>query len=196
MAEAIAERQVVRRRALLDAGIALLGAEGGPAVNVRAACRATGVTERYFYELFGNRDDYVRAVYDDVSGRARDVLLAASEGHSDIEPLARSAVDAFVRLMIDDPDRGRVLLLAPYREPVLATEGLSHMPDFFQVVASALPADLDEGSRRLTAVELVGALTALFTQFLGGTLPVSRDRLVEHCVAMLVGVPGMPTRRR
>lgn len=194
MAEAIAARQAVRRRSLLDAGIVLLGAEGGSAVNVRAACRATGVTERYFYELFGNRDDYVRAVYDDVSGRARDVLLAASEGHADIEPLARSAVDAFVRLMIDDPDRGRVLLLAPYREPVLAAEGLAHLPDFFRVVEAALPAGLDGVARRLTAVELVGALTALFTQFLSGTLAVSRDRLVEHCVEMLLGVLG-PTRR-
>lgn len=195
MASAIAERRATRRRVLLDAGIALLGAEGGPSVNVRAVCRATGVTERYFYELFGNRDDYVRAVYDDVSVRARDVLLVASEGRTEIESLARAAVDAFVRLMIDDPDRGRVLLLAPYREPVLAAEGLSHMPDFFGVVAAALPAGLDEVSRRLTAVELVGALTALFTQFLGGTLDVSRDRLVEHCVEMLVGALG-PTRRR
>jgi AcrR family transcriptional regulator len=194
MVDGIAERQAVRRRALLDAGVVLLGAQGGPAVNVRAVCRATGITERYFYELFGSRDDYVRAVYDDVSVRARDVLLAASEGHPDIESMARAGVDAFVHLMIGDPDRGRVLLLAPYREPVLATEGLSHLPDFFGVVEMALPADLDEVSRRLTAVELVGALTALFTQFLGGALSVSRDRLVEHCVAMLLGAVG-PTRR-
>jgi AcrR family transcriptional regulator len=180
------DRNAVRRRALLDAGIGLLGSEEAGAINVRAACRSTGVTERYFYEIFGTRDDYVRAVYDDVTEQARHALLAAASAGGDFRDLATRAVGAFVALMIDRPDMGRVMLLAPYREPALAELGLGHMPDFFSIVDAAFPDSLDDRQRRLASVALVGALTALFTQFLSGTLAVERDALVGYCVDLIV----------
>ena len=170
----------------MDVGVELLGAVEAGAVNVRAVCRSTGVTERYFYEIFGSRDDFVRAVYDDVTAQAQVALVDAAAGGGDYRELATAAIDAFVALVIDRPDKGRVLLLAPYREPVLVEPGLGHQPEFFALVAEALRDDVPEETRRLLSVEVVGALTALFTQFLGGTLEVSRDRLVEHCVDMLV----------
>lgn len=188
------DRNAVRRRALLDAGIGLLGAQEAGAVNVRAACRSTGVTERYFYEIFGTRDDYARAVYDDVSDQARDALLGAAAMGGDFRDLATRAVDAFVTLMIDRPDMGRVLLLAPYREPAIAEVGLGHMPEFFAIVDAAFPDGLDGGQRRLTSVALVGALTSLFTQFLSGALPVERDALVGYCVDLIVDTVEHATR--
>ncbi|HSX68035.1 TetR/AcrR family transcriptional regulator [Nocardioides sp.] len=188
------DRNAVRRRALLDAGIGLLGSEEAGAVNVRAACRSTGVTERYFYEIFGTRDDYVRAVYDDVSDQARAALLEAAAVGGDFHDLARRAVDAFVALMIDRPDMGRVLLLAPYREPAIAELGLGHLPDFFAIVDASFPEGLDSRQRRLTSVALVGALTSLFTQFLGRTLPVGRDALVDYCVDLIVDAAERTSR--
>ena len=171
---------------MLDAGVGLLGAIEGGAVNVRAVCRSTGVTERYFYEIFGNRDDFVRAVYEDVNAQARVALVEAAASGGDYRALASAAVNAFVTLVIDSPEKGRVLMLAPYREQVLVELGLGHQPEFFELVATVFGADVPDDVRRLISVELVGALTALFTQFLGGTLDVGRDRLVEHCVDMLV----------
>jgi AcrR family transcriptional regulator len=171
---------------MLDAGVGLLGAVEGGGVNVRAVCRSTGVTERYFYEIFGNRDDFVRAVYEDVNAQARVALVEAAASGGDYRTLASAAVNAFVTLVIDSPEKGRVLMLAPYREQVLVELGLGHQPEFFELVARVFGDDVPDDVRRLISVELVGALTALFTQFLGGTLDVGRDRLVEHCVDMLV----------
>jgi AcrR family transcriptional regulator len=193
------DRNAVRRRALLDAGIGLLGAEEAGAVNVRAVCRSTGVTERYLYEIFGSRDDFARAVYDDVSARARDALLGAATGGGGFRAMATRAVDAFVELMIDRPDMGRVLLLAPYREPAIATVSLGHLPDFFAVVDAAFPEDVDATQRRLASVALVGALTSLFTQFLSGTLDagpvaVDRDALVAYAVDLIVATAERTTR--
>ena len=180
------DRNAVRRRALLDAGVGLLGAEEAGAVNVRAACRSTGVTERYFYEIFGTRDGYVRAVYDDVCAQAAEALVTASSRGGDFRALATRSVEAFVALMIDRPDMGRVLLLAPYRETALAEAGLGHMPEFFAVVAAAIPEGVGVETRELTSIGLVGALTALFTQVLSGALSVGRDVLVAHCVDLIV----------
>lgn len=185
MPPTVEDRTAVRRRALLDVGALLLGAEEAASVNVRAVCRTTGVTERYFYEIFGNRDDFVRAVYDDISDQATAALVASTEGGGDTRALATRAVEAFVALMIDAPEKGRALLLAPYREHALAAVGLGHMPEFFAIVAAAIPAD-DPVEGELFAIGLVGALTSLFTQFLSGSLPVDRGRLVAHCVDLIV----------
>ena len=53
------DRQALRRDELIAAGVTLLGSRGGPALTVRAVCRATGLTERYFYESFTDRDEFV-----------------------------------------------------------------------------------------------------------------------------------------
>ncbi|EUA51642.1 bacterial regulatory s, tetR family protein [Mycobacterium xenopi 3993] len=87
----------MRRDRLIAAGVQLLGGEQGPAVTVRAVCRKAGLTERYFYESFSDRDEFVRAVYDDVCTRAMSTLASAST--------PREAVEQFVALMVDDPVR-------------------------------------------------------------------------------------------
>ena len=114
------DRQALRRDELVAAGIALLGGPDGPALTVRAACRVAGLTERYFYESFADRDEFVRAAYDEVCTAAMSALLSAQT--------PRAAVERFVTLMVDDPTRGRVLLLAPAREPVLVKSGADWMP--------------------------------------------------------------------
>lgn len=192
------ERQESRRRQMLDAGIALLGGPEAGALGVRAVCRSTSITERYFYEAFGTRDGFAHAVYDDVSGRAQGALVrgvsearaAAADGTAASRvAVAEGAVTAFVEFVIDRPDVGRVLLLGPYREPSLAERGLGSMPGFFDVVAGALPSSVDGTTRRLVAMGLVGALTTLFTEFIAGRLDVTRERLVDHCVRLVATAP-------
>src|SRR6202048_2532849 len=122
--------RVLPRDELIAAGVELLGSESGPALTVRAVCRATGLTERYFYESFADRDEFVRAVYDDVCTRAMSTLMSATT--------PRQAVERFVALMVDDPVRGRVLLLAPAVEPVLVRSGAEWMPNFIDLLQRKL----------------------------------------------------------
>jgi AcrR family transcriptional regulator len=187
--DTVADRQQQRRAMMLRAGVPLLGDPDYRTVNVRTVCRTTGITERYFYEAFGTRDEYVRALYHEISEHVRRALdqevQSYLEDGGDPDELAGTAVTAFVELVIDTPQVGRALLLAPYRDRALADQGLSHMADFFAVVASAMPAELSETVRRLASVSLVGALTAVFTEYLEGRLQADRDELVEHCVLMV-----------
>ncbi len=97
---------------------------------MRAVCRAAELTERYFYESFADRDEFVRAVYDDVCTRAMSTLMSADT--------PRDAVERFVALMVDDPARGRVLLLAPEVEPVLTRSGAEWMPSFIELLQHKL----------------------------------------------------------
>ena len=183
----LADRRATRRQQLIDAGIELLGTGDTNAVSVRAVCRTSKLTERYFYESFTDRDALMMAVYDHVADAARAALVdAIRDVPPDPETVARAAVTAFVELLIDDPRKGTVLLLAPLADPALNKRGSELLPTFAVLIHDRLPPSYDEIDRRLAASSLVGALTYLFISYLDGTLDVPRDRLIDHCVRMLV----------
>ncbi|WP_029113153.1 TetR/AcrR family transcriptional regulator [Mycobacterium sp. URHB0044] len=172
------DRQALRRDELVAAGVALLGGEGGPALTVRAVCREASLTERYFYESFADRDEFVRAVYDHVCSTAMAALASADT--------PRDAVERFVALMVDDPIRGRVLLIAPEREPVLAKSGAEWMPSFIDLLQRKLTRITDPAVQAMVATGLVGALSALFTAYLNGRLATTREQFIDYCVDMLL----------
>jgi AcrR family transcriptional regulator len=172
------DRQALRRDELVAAGVQLLGEKSGPAVTVRAACRQAGLTERYFYESFADRDEFVRAVYDDVCTRAMSTLMSATT--------PREAVERFVALMVDDPVRGRVLLLAPAVEPVLVRSGAEWMPNFIDLLQRKLTEIGDPVRQKMIATGLIGGLTTLFTAYLDGRLEATREQFINYCVEMLL----------
>jgi len=179
-------RLAVRRDNLISAGVQLLVGDGGPALTVRAVCRKASLTERYFYEGFSDRDEFVRAVYDEVCTRAMETLTSAKT--------PRDAVEQFVELMVDDPVRGRVLLLAPTAEPVLTRSGAEWMPNFIDLLQRKLSQVGDPVLQKMIATSLVGALSCLFTAYLNGQLEATREQFIDYCVNMLLNstVPFVP----
>lgn len=145
---------------------------------MRAVCKAAGLTERYFYESFSDRDEFVRAVYDDVCARAMTTLSSSGT--------AREAVERFVALMVDDPTRGRVLLLAPAVEPVLTRSGADWMPSFIELLQHKLIRITEPAMQAMVATGLIGALSALFTAYLNGRLAATREQFIDYCVDMLL----------
>lgn len=170
-------RLALRRDKLIAAGVQLLGGDAGPALTVRAVCRKAALTERYFYESFSDRDEFVRAVYDDVCTRAMSALTSAKT--------PREAVEQFVELMVDDPVRGRVLLLAPSVEPALTRSGAEWMPNFIDLLQRKLSRIGDPGLQKMIATSLVGGLSGLFTAYLNGQLRVGREQFIDYCVNLL-----------
>ncbi|GAB3574846.1 TetR/AcrR family transcriptional regulator [Amycolatopsis endophytica] len=183
----LSDRRAARRAQLLDAGLDLLGTTGSAAVTVRAVCRHAKLTERYFYENFADREELVVAVYEQVATQAHQALVdAVPDTGRDPAQRAEAAVSAFVELILDDPRKGRVLLLAPVTEPALSARGVALLPAFAGLVREQLPERMDALEKQLTAIGLVGALTHLFTASLSGTPELPRERLVAHCVGLLV----------
>jgi AcrR family transcriptional regulator len=175
------DRQALRRNELIAAGVDLLGGEAGPALTVRAVCKAAGLTERYFYESFSDRDEFVRAVYDDVCAEAMSALSSSTS--------ARDAVERFVALMVDDPTRGRVLVLAPTVEPVLTRSGADWMPSFIELLqhkVTRITEITEPAVQAMAATGLLGALTALFIAYLDGRLTATREQFIDHCVDMVL----------
>lgn len=173
----LGDRLALRRDNLIDAGVQLLGSDARPALTVRAVCRQAALTERYFYESFSDRDEFVRAVYDDVCTRAMSALTSANT--------PREAVEKFVELMVDDPVRGRVLLLAPASEPILTRSGAEWMPNFIELLQRKLSRIGDPVLEKMIATSLIGGLSSLFTAYLNGRLGATRQQFIDYCVNML-----------
>lgn len=182
----LADRRATRREKLLETGLELLGGEAPGALTVRAACRHAQLTERYFYESFPDRDALVVAVYEQVADEALQTLHRATAGITDRVTIARASVEAMVGLMVDDPRKGRVLLVAPITEPTLAGRVIAQAPTWAFLIREQLSADASEEDRDLISTGLVGTLTSLFFAYLEGTLQVSRAAFVDHLVRVLL----------
>lgn len=61
-----AERLATRRRQSLSAGLDLLGSDQHDIaeLTIRTICRRAGLSVRYFYESFTDKDEFVGRVFD------------------------------------------------------------------------------------------------------------------------------------
>ena len=173
----------------------LIAAGGGQAVSVRAVCREAGLTSRYFYEHFGDRDDFTVAVFQSVAEEAQQAIRQAVAASSrDPRAVAVAAVDAVVDVAVDHPEKGRVLFVAPTTDPVLFDARDRFFPVIAEMIADQVPRRDSPDSRRLKSASLVGALGHTFFLYVSGTLDVPREVFVQHCVDLLITVAGMRTR--
>ena len=190
------ERRAQRREQLISATRELLGS--GATVSVRAVCRAAGLTERYFYESFDDRDALVVVAYERASQEAVAAVaeaVAASDGSP--EAVARAAVRVAVEQVVDDPALGHVLIVAPLTNPVLFEKREELVPVLTALIREQLPGRTSESERDMVALGIAGALTQIFYSYLTGRLVVERDAFVEHCVRLLLSAGAMwPTPPR
>jgi len=186
------ERRARRRAALVEAGLDLLGTEGVSAMTVRAVCARAGLTERYFYESFAERDALILAVFDEVAaGGTAAIVSAVESAPADPHGTAVAAFGAFVEYLTEDRRRGRVLLLEAHGSEPLQRRRLEALRGFALLTVEhgrprLGPSAPNETDALLTATVLVGGLAELLISWLNGDLDVPRERLVHHCAALLV----------
>lgn len=179
----LAERRASRRNALVEATLDLVGEHGGAGVTVRSVCRRAGLTDRYFYESFAGRDELLAAVFLQVADEVQQAFKAiTATAADDPEAQARAAVEALVAIGLDDPRKGRLMLVEPLSDPALSGVTLAVVPTFTRLVRHQLPPGASKNEGAMTAVALTGAVATLFFGWISGTLPVSREELIEHCV--------------
>lgn len=186
------QRRAERRAKLIEAGLELLGEGDWSGATVRAVCTEAGLTERYFYESFADREALLVAIFDQVSAEAATAVLEAIEA-APHEPRAKAeaAIGAFVELLTDDPRRARAMLISSQSSEPLRRRREQAIRAFAAMVSEQAQrfygADaLDERDAELTALALVGGLAELLVRWLDGGLDVPRERLIVHCTELFV----------
>jgi AcrR family transcriptional regulator len=182
------DRRAERRARLLDAGLSILGSEAGPeAVTVRGVCRQSGVSARYFYESFSDRDDFVGAVYDwviaDLAATTQAAVTAAPPREQ-----ARAGMANIVRSIAGDARVGRLLFSAELADSVVvrkrdeSTTLLAML--LVQYVGQTLRFPEDEHTHA-TAHFTVGGVGQAVSAWLGGRVAMTADELIDHLASLL-----------
>jgi AcrR family transcriptional regulator len=183
-----ADRRAERRSRLLDAGLDILGSNTDLSeLTVRGICRQAGVTARYFYESFNDKDDFIAAVFDWVIASLTATTQAAV---AEVPPKEqhRAAMANIVRTIADDQRIGRLVFSSHLAHPVLArkrVEGSGLLARLYgQDVGSALRVQAGERSKA-TAQFAVGGVGITISSWLAGDLKLTPDQLVDQLAAIL-----------
>lgn len=183
-----ADRLADRRSRLLQAGLDILGSKADPSeLTVRAICKQAGVTARYFYESFADKDELVAAAYDwviaDIATSTQAAVAAAPAGGQN-----RAAMANIVRTIADDPRVGRVLFNSELANSVLIRKrkeaGGLLTALYGRDVGSALGVQ-ESAHSRATAHFAVAGVAQTFSAWLDGDIELEADQLVDQLTAIL-----------
>ena len=180
------ERRAERRTALVSAALDIWQEQGWAAVTMRGVCAAAGLTDRYFYESFADRDALLATLWDQMRDQTLEMILAAILEHADGHPLEqlRAAHVAVVHHIADEPARAQILfgehagsaiLEQRRRDTVRLTTDL-----LVDLARPFLRADVDEQEFRITVLIGIGGFVELMLAWRSGLVDADADTMVAH----------------
>lgn len=186
------QRRSERRARLIQAGITVFG-RGYHAATVKSVCAEAGLTERYFYQSFANREALLLAAYMEVTTHLRiRVEAALAVATQAPEARIRAALQAYFTAVREQPAAARLMLV----EVLGVSEQVDRayrraLGDFGALVQGAqrtvlaAPEGLDED---LLATALVGAVVQLAQYWLlsGYARPLAAVLDTSHAIFVAV----------
>lgn len=182
------KRRRERREKLLDACLDVVAESGVAAVTVDGICTRAGLSKRYFYESFGDRDAILVSALDDVIdtvGTALEVIVQEQGSTSD--RVAQTAA-VLVRALTADP-RSSLLYTSASANPALEARR-RQMVDTFTPLLMRAVLDADPANPRAEAatVLMVAGTTELLDRWLRGDLDFTEVEFVDTLTALGVAL--------
>lgn len=184
------ERRKERRQRLIEVAIALWEDEGWPSVTMRRVCAEARLTDRYFYESFGDRDELLVAAWDTLRDEAVAAIVAATLSPPDATALERlrAAITRVVKDIDSNPKKARIQFAAHSGSHALEARRRETTRSFNEVLVQMarpyLRPGADEDKLRMSALLGIGGFLTLLTARYEGVLEVSADELIDHATAV------------
>jgi AcrR family transcriptional regulator len=188
------QRATQRRERFIIAAIERFGGDGFHATTLKSLCAEAGLTERYFYESFGNFEELLCQSYQHAASAVTASIVAAVEK---AEPTPRSrmhvALQAYFKAIAADPARARLLLLeiegAGAAADVVYRAQLQSSADLIRYqVCAGLPDSPGNGlSPGLLTTAMMGAIYQLAKVWALSGFKLAREQLVRNALAIFVG---------
>ncbi|CAM3764884.1 TetR/AcrR family transcriptional regulator [Smaragdicoccus niigatensis] len=188
------DRRAERRRKLLDAGRRIWGESGISEVTVRGVCTASGLTPRYFYEQFDNREALLVAITDEVLSELTAVLLTVGLGEpGGVEHKLRAAFKAFLDVVEGDPHLHRIVDSDVAGVPGLLERRGRFLDSILELVLEHGPRLLDLGEPdpallRRGATFIVGGVNQVIESWLHEPDGATTAEVAASCAAMCLAV--------
>lgn len=185
-----------RRGRLIEAAIEVFGTTGYAGAKVKDICKVAGLSERYFYESFENREDLLLGAYVHLTEQIFDVTQRTLEAAGDdIVAGARAGLAAFVGFLLGDRRYARIVLIEVVGvSKELERQRFAALDAFAEIVRhqvltqpvpereSLEPHAGDQGDRvRIAAVALVGAVNHVLVDWLMSGHDITADLIVDVC---------------
>jgi len=198
------ERRTARRAQLIEAGIELFGTAGYAATSVKAVCEEAGLTERYFYEAFSDREGLLISIYEIlIEDVATDVLNQMIAVDGDMFKMMRAGLGTFARHVTADPRRAKIQQL----EVVGVSEALEErrrgaIHAFADLIANTTRRfggeDRDDLNLDIVSIGLVGMVNETLVDFVLGKIETDIETLINNQVGIFealaaVMVPDLKT---
>jgi AcrR family transcriptional regulator len=190
------QRRAERRAVLVESALEIWQEQGWAAVTMRGVCAQAGLTDRYFYESFADRDALLGTVWDQMRDQTLDMLIGAISAVADqgaLEQL-RAALDAVVHHIADEPARAQIIfgdhagsavLEQRRRDTVqMATELMMGMARPF------LRKDVDEQALRINVLLGIGGFVELMLAWRSGLVESTTDQIVDHLADVGTALSG------
>lgn len=187
------ERAARRRERLLEATLAVW-ADPDVRTTMTAICGEARLSERYFYESFAGLDEALTAVLDRVAAEIEEVTHAAVEQAGD-DPADRvhASVAAFVRLLVDDPRKGRVAIVEAAGVPALRGRRTQLLRYLAHRTAEEARTHLGLATRgshedELAGLVFIGGMAELITAWLDGALEATPEEVTDAAAHAFLGL--------
>ncbi len=191
------ERTAERRERLVEAAIRVLASQGERA-TMTAICHEAGLTERYFYESFANRDAALVAALEHVCDEiASDTVRALQEAEGPAEARVLAMTRAFAEWASTRPERAVVAVVQSSATGPLRARRHELLGVFAEIAAreaAALYGDdawpPDRG--RIQGIVLISGLAELVASWLIGEADLDTDQLAAVVADLFVGLGRRP----
>lgn len=193
------DRAAARRARFIEAGVEVFGTVGLRGATVRGLCAAAGLTDRYFYESFGDLPALLQAVHaqlmDDLGARLARETVGSTAWAGDRAAVAAQATRAYERWFdfVRDPRVGRIVLVEVVGVSAALDAQVEASMDGFVALtvaplAVALPGQVvPEGRRLLIGRALQGAALHLARSWMASGYAAPREDVVGACVLIATG---------
>ena len=186
------QRRTTRRARLIEAGLDVLGDNGLAGLTMTAVTTKAGLTERYFYESFKDRDALLGAIFDAALREMDEAMFAALDAAPpDLLERCRAAAGAMIAVLTDDPRKARLHAEAAGSQTLAERRAMAivaHADLLAEQMRELRGLDRKEQQAplRLAPRVLMGGLSDAILGWLDGTLEMSRATLIEECARLAV----------
>jgi AcrR family transcriptional regulator len=173
------DRRATRRSLLLEACLDGVGVLGVVDVTVDAICTSAGLSKRYFYESFADRDAILVAALDQVYVRVGAALSDVLDDRTrSAEQRIQSTVAALVEALQADARVARLYVEAP-QNAAMEARRIQAFDEFARLVARGIVGAADDDVAAFaTSLMVVSGTTEVIGRWLAGDLALSEDQLI------------------
>jgi len=190
------DRKSQRREQFLNAGLNVFGTTGFRSATVRSLCKEAQLTDRYFYESYGNLESLLIAVYEQcMSNLGKAILKAITDEYrkSDAETAIIAGLDAYF-LMLENPKIARICMvelegISPEINEFYSRyiNGFSQM--LIALTQSAFPdLKIDHQQQEIIGISFIGAMRQSATNWLMTGYEADRTIIVSATSKLFLGL--------